>query len=112
MILRELQRHTVDAIKRHALMLSIGSPRAEQQILTEYLWSEEGAETIALTRVCDEAPSWLCKLAARQLEDERRHAMLLRARLAELGVTTTRSAPALIGVKMWWLERACQPYPN
>jgi hypothetical protein len=110
MTLRDLQRQAVDSIKRHALALSVRSPRAQRQILTEYLWSEEGAESTALGRVGSDAPAWLGKLVARQLEDEQRHAQLLRDRLAALGTTTTNPPPALARAKLWWLERACAPY--
>jgi hypothetical protein len=114
MMMRELQRHAVDAIKRHALVLSLGSPRAQRRILTEYLWSEEGAEATALGRIEQGGPAWLGKLVARQLEDERRHAALLRDRLAELDVDPDDLGPAararLAGLKLAWLERACAPY--
>jgi hypothetical protein len=111
MIVRELQRRTVDGIKRHALAMSIGSPRAEVHILREYLWSEEGAESEALRQTGKAAPPvWLGKLLARQLADERRHVELLRARLAELGADVDRAPPAVARAKLWWLERACAPY--
>jgi hypothetical protein len=111
MTLRDLQRQAVDSIKRHALAMSVRSPRAQRQILTEYLWSEEGAESTALGRVNGDAPSWLGKLVSRQLEDEQRHAQLLRDRLAELGTAdATRPPPALARAKLWWLERACAQY--
>jgi hypothetical protein len=107
-----LQHVLVDAIKRDAIARSIGSPRAESYILGEYLWSEEGAERSALHRALDrasEAPPWLGKLVTAQLADERRHAELLRDRLAELGVVP-EPAPALAQAKLWWLERACARY--
>jgi hypothetical protein len=109
MIMRELQRRAVDGIKRHALELSLGSPRAEAQILQEYLWSEESAESDALRRTIDAAapPIWLGKLIARQLDDERRHAAILRGRLAALGADADRPPPAVARAKLWWLERAC-----
>jgi nicotinamide mononucleotide adenylyltransferase len=110
MMIRTLQRHAVDHIKRHALGLSLGSPRAQAAILTEYLWTEEGAESTALHRVTAAAPAWVDKLVTRQLDDERRHAELLRTRLRELEVDTTRPAPALARAKLWWIERACAPY--
>ena len=111
MTLRELQRDAVDSIKRHALVMSQQSPRAQAQILTEYLWAEEGTESAALQRTAaaETTPSWLDKLIRRQLDDERRHAELLRGRLAELG-TTIRQPPALARAKLWWLERACADY--
>ena len=110
MMMRTLQRQAVDRIKRHALGLSLGSPRAQAAILTEYLWAEEGAESTALHRVSEAAPGWVDKMISRQLEDERRHAELLRNRLSELEADTTRPAPALMRAKLWWLERACAPY--
>jgi hypothetical protein len=112
MTIRDLQRHAVDSIKRRALTLSLGSPGAQKQILTEYLWTEEGVESEALLRVTGSAPPWLDKLVTRQIEDERRHAALLRARLVELGVDpkTLRPPPSLVRVKLWWLERAVAPY--
>ena len=109
MTIRRLQHRAVDAIKRHALALSVRSQRAQTQVLQEYLWIEEGAEAIALDRIPPEAP-WLAKLVARQLEDETRHARLLRARLAELGVAQTRPAPSILRVKLWVLDRVCAPY--
>jgi hypothetical protein len=106
----ELQRVAVDAIKAHALRIGLGSPRAQAYILTEYLWAEEGTEAVALHRTgVAEPPAWLAKLIGAQLADEHRHAGLLRARLAELGVPP-REAPALARAKLWWLERACAPY--
>lgn len=110
MAISDLQHHAVDSIKRHALELALDSPRAQRAILTEYWWTEQGAESSALDRVTGSAPPWLYKLVTRQLADERRHAELLRARLAELGATTTRRPPALARAKLWWLERACAPY--
>ncbi len=56
------------------------------------------------------APAWLGKLVANQLSDEARHAALLRARLAELGVAVDRPPPAIAKAKLWWLERAVAPY--
>jgi len=110
--MRELQRRAVDGIKRHALVMSLASPRAEAQILQEYLWSEESAESDALRRTIDAAapPVWLGKLIARQLADERRHAEILRGRLAALGANADRPPPAVARAKLWWLERACAPY--
>lgn len=109
MTIRRLQHRAVDAIKRHALALSAGSRAAQTRVLQEYLWIEEGAEAIALDRIPPEAP-WLGKLVRRQLDDETRHAALLRARLAELGVAHTRPAPSILRVKLWWLDRVCAPY--
>ncbi len=108
MTIRRLQHRAVDAIKRHALALSIRSQRAQSQVLQEYLWIEEGAEAIALDRIPPEAP-WLAKLVSRQLEDEARHAQLLRARLAELGAEL-KPPPSFLRVKLWLLDRACAPY--
>ncbi len=109
MTIRRLQHRAVDSIKRHALAISIRSRKAQTQVLQEYLWIEEGAEAIALDRIPPEAP-WLGKLVSRQLEDEERHAKLLRARLAELGVASTRPPPSILRVKLWWLDRICAPY--
>ena len=106
----QLQRVAVDTIKSNALRLAHRSPRAQAYVLTEYLWAEEGTEQTALHRTASgEPPPWLAKLIAAQLADERRHAGLLRARLAELG-TEPRDPPALARAKLWWLERACAPY--
>src|SRR5690606_13860241 len=102
----------VDSIKRHALVISLGSPRAQAHVLTEYLWSEEGAESAVFERMPPNAPDWLGQLIRRQLVDEQRHAGLLRTRLAELGVTTTRQPPRLSKVKLWWLERVCAPHAH
>ncbi|MBA3462498.1 MAG: ferritin-like domain-containing protein [Deltaproteobacteria bacterium] len=110
MFLVDLQRRAVDSIKRHALTMSLGSPRAQAAILTEYLWGEEGAESSALQKTAAvAAPAWLGKLVTRQLADEQRHASLLRNRLAELGAEG-RPPPALAKAKLWWLERAVAPY--
>lgn len=108
MTIRRLQHRAVDAIKRHALALSVRSPAAQTQVLQEYLWIEEGAEAIALDRIPPEAP-WLAKLVTRQLADETRHAQLLRARLAELGAET-KPPPGFLRVKLWILDRVCAPY--
>ncbi|HVV88118.1 MAG TPA: hypothetical protein VHE35_33990, partial [Kofleriaceae bacterium] len=79
----------MDAVKAHALGLSVGSPRAERGVLVEYLLAEESAEALALGHALDEAAragghGWVERLLAAQLADEARHARLLRARLAEL----------------------------
>lgn len=106
----QLQRVAVDTIKSSALRLAHGSPRAQAYVLTEYLWIEEATETTALHRAASgEPPPWLAKLIAAHLADEQRHAGLLRARLAELGIEP-REPPALARAKLWWLERACAPY--
>lgn len=108
---RDLQRRAVDEIKRHALVLSLDSPRAQAHILTEYLWSEEGAETAALHRTSTATtPAWVDKLAANQLADEQRHAALLRDRLVALGARTDRQPPGLMKAKLWWVERATAPF--
>ena len=113
MTIRDLQRRAVDGIKRHALRLSLDSPRAQAHILTEYLWSEEGAETAALHRTRSaNTPEWVDRLTANQLADELRHAALLRDRLIELGARTDRVPPGLIRLKLWWLERVTEPYMN
>lgn len=110
-IRRQLQRRAVDAIKRHALELSLASPRAQAQILTEYLWIEEGTEAAAVHRAkTTPTPEWVQKLASNQLADEDRHAALLRARLTELGARTDREPPSLVRAKLWWLERVTAPY--
>jgi hypothetical protein len=109
-LLQELQRGAVDSIKRHAIALSVQSPRAQAYILTEYLWAEEGTEQTTLHRTAEgDAPVWLRKLIAAQLEDEHRHAELLRGRLGELGIAL-KAPPALARAKLWWLERAVAPY--
>ncbi len=110
MILRELQRHAVDTVKRHALVLSRHSTRAQATILTEYLWTEEGAESMALHQVTPAAPAWVVKLIDRQLEDERRHSVLLRRRLRELGVGSIRPAPPVVRAKLWAFQRGCAPF--
>ncbi|MEO8844020.1 MAG: hypothetical protein ABI591_11265 [Kofleriaceae bacterium] len=111
MRLEQLQRVAVDAIKTNALRLALRSPSAQTQVLTEYLWVEEGAESTALERSRSVAPpAWLAKLIAAQLADERRHAGLLRARLAVLGITSPRKPPAIAHAKLWWIQRACAPY--
>jgi len=112
MIFQELQRRAVDGIKRHALTIAAGSPRAEAQVLQEYLWCEESAESDALRQTIGTAgpPAWVTKLLARQLADEERHAALLRERLATLGANADRPAPAIARAKLWWIERACAPY--
>ncbi|HTL38495.1 MAG TPA: ferritin-like domain-containing protein, partial [Kofleriaceae bacterium] len=110
-IVRDLQRRAVDEIKRHALVLSLDSPRAQAHILTEYLWSEEGAETAALHRTSTPTtPAWIDKLAANQLADEQKHASLLRDRLTALGARTDRQPPGLMKAKLWWVERVTAPY--
>lgn len=112
-IVCDLQRRAVDEIKRHALVMSLDSPRAQAHILTEYLWSEEGAETAALHRTSTSTtPAWVDKLAANQLADEQRHAALLRERLVALGARTDRQPPGLMKAKLWWVERATAPYMN
>jgi len=92
--------------------MSLGSPRAQARILTEYLWSEEGVELGALhdTRT-PSTPAWVEKLVTRQLADERRHASILRARLDDMGATY-RPPPSLMKVKLAWLERTVRPYLN
>lgn len=113
MLFRDLQRRAVDGIKRHALVLSLDSPRAQAHILTEYLWSEEGAETAALHRASGaRPPAWVEKLAANQLADEQRHASLVRDRLVALGAPTDRQPPGLMRAKLWWIERTTAPFIN
>jgi hypothetical protein len=110
MNLQDLQRDAVDAIKRHAARMSLGSQRAEAHILTEYLWCEESSEAEALERALSRGtPGWVGKLITNQLADERRHAELFRERLAALG-TAIRPPPALARAKLWWIERAVRPY--
>jgi hypothetical protein len=112
MTLRELQRDAVDTIKRHALVMSLRSPRAQAYILTEYLWTEETTEAVSLEHaVAGDAPTWLGKLITAQLSDEHRHAALLRTRLADLR-TAPRPPPKLSRAKLWWLERATAPYAS
>ncbi len=111
MPIRAFQRRAVDSIKRHALLLSLESPRAQAHILTEYLWAEEGAETAALHRIrAASAPDWVDKMLGNQLADEVRHAGLLRDRLHELGAPTNREAPSVGRVKLWWIARATESY--
>jgi hypothetical protein len=111
MTIRALQRRAVDSIKRHALTLSLGSPRAQAHILTEYLWIEEGAETAALHHTrSPSTPEWVDKMAANHLADEDRHAELLRQRLTELGARTDREPPGLTKAKLWWLSRVTDRY--
>ncbi len=100
----------MDAIKHHALVMSVRDRRAEAHILTEYVWAEEGAEAAALEDLGAGAPPWLGKLVARQLADEQRHAGLFRDRLAALGVNRVRPAPAILRAKLVWLDRVCAPY--
>jgi hypothetical protein len=92
-------------------LLSLRSPSAQAHILTEYLWSEEGAETAALhhTRT-PSTPEWLDKLAANHLADERRHAEILRQRLLDMGAPIDRTPPGIVRLKLWWLARATKPF--
>lgn len=111
MPIRALQRRAVDSIKRHALLLSLDSPRAQARILTEYLWTEEGAELAALHRTrSPSTPAWIDKMLGNQLADEQRHATLLRDRLHELGAPTDRQPPSVGRAKLWWIARATEPY--
>jgi hypothetical protein len=111
MTIRGLQRRAVDSIKRHALTLSLGSPRAQAHILTEYLWIEEGSETAALHRTRGPStPEWVDRMAENHLADELRHAELLRERLVELGARTDRQPPGLVKAKLWWLSRVTDRY--
>jgi hypothetical protein len=111
MPIRALQRRAVDSIKRHALLLSLDSPRAQAHILTEYLWAEEGAETAALHRIrAASAPDWVDRMLGNQLAAEERHAGLLRDRLHELGAPTNREPPSVGRVKLWWIARATESY--
>lgn len=113
MTIRELQRRAVDGIKRHALAMSIDSPRAQAHILTEYLWIEEGAETAAIHRTASTpAPEWVDKMATNQLADEERHAALLRERLVALEAPTDRTPPSLVRAKLWWMSRVIAPFMN
>jgi hypothetical protein len=113
MTIRELQHQAVDHIKRHALVLALDSPRAQAHILTEYLWSEEGAERAALEAPRPAGtPGWVERMTANQLADELRHAELLRERLRALGAPTDRPPPRLARVKLWWLARATATYAS
>jgi hypothetical protein len=104
-----VQARLVDAIKRRAITLSLASPPSEAWLLAGYLFAEEQAEGLALTKtILSSGPSWLARMIERQLADEARHATLLRGRLTAIGedVVPLR-AGAMLGGKMWLLERLC-----
>jgi rubrerythrin len=108
----DAQAHLVDGIKRRAVEASLASPRGEAWILSAYLASEEQAEASSLARTAAAGgPPWLARLIERQLEDEARHARLLRERLAALGAPRDE-APGREGLfargKLWLFARACR----
>jgi rubrerythrin len=107
-----VQRRVVDAIKRNAASIALHSPRANQRVVTEYLWTEEGAEAAALRHAASDSnsPEWLQKMLKNHQRDEQRHAQMFRTYLATQGVTTPASPPRWVGAKLWWLQLACQPY--
>jgi ferritin-like metal-binding protein YciE len=112
------QARAVDAIKAHALGLSLRSPRARRAALTEYLHVEEGAESMALTHALTESArqagaSWIEKLLAHQLADEARHAALLRELLGAAPAGDAQAGPGrglarLASIKLRWFERVCE----
>ncbi len=109
--IEKLQAILVDRFKRRALAHTLVSPRAEAWTLTGYLWAEEGAEGLAVgDALRAEAPPWLRRMLTRQLEDEARHAALLRARLVALGRPArdpSAAAGAVLRAKVRRLERLC-----
>jgi hypothetical protein len=82
-----LQAAVVDAVKRRAIRALSATRRGEALLLHTYLWAEEGAEGAVLGEaLAGDPPRWLARHVARHAGEEQRHARLLRARLAELGV--------------------------
>lgn len=81
----ELQATLVDDIKRRALRALHRTTRGEALVLRTYLWAEELAEGEVLDETAAGAPPWLARQLERHAADERRHAVLLRARLDQLG---------------------------
>jgi hypothetical protein len=83
---RRLQGAAVHRIKRAAVARLHESTEGEALLLRVYLAGEEYAENDALLgRLRELGPPWLSDGIERHLVDERRHAALLRARLAALG---------------------------
>lgn len=81
----ELQATLVDDIKRRALRALHRTPRGEALVLRTYLWAEELAEGEVLDETAAGAPPWLARQLERHAADEKRHAVLLRQRLDQLG---------------------------
>jgi rubrerythrin len=77
---KRTQARLVDRIKRRAIRRLHRSPRGEARLLQIYLWAEEGAEAEVPS-----APAWLRDQLAAHVADERRHALMLRNRLRQLG---------------------------
>lgn len=91
---KQLQSAAVHQIKRAAVAQLHHSIEGEALLLRVYLAGEEYAENDALLgRLKALGPSWLSEGMERHLADERRHAALLRARMAELGVDPETRLP-------------------
>ncbi len=93
----ELQATLVDDIKRRALRALHRTARGEALVLRTYLWAEELAEGEVLDETAAGAPPWLARQLERHAADEKRHAVLLRQRLDQLGQTGAPMGPALPG---------------
>ncbi|MFT3837502.1 MAG: hypothetical protein QM723_10955 [Myxococcaceae bacterium] len=79
----------------------------EALLLHTYLFGEEEAEGSALAQLAArQAPEWLAPRVEKHRADERRHARLLEAELARLGVA--RKALKLDPVSQWKLRRIQQ----
>src|SRR5438270_10950865 len=90
-MLDEIRFAVLDRIKRRAIRQLHATVRGEAWLLQTYLEGEEYADGDALLReLASDAPEWLGAGMARHAADERRHAELFRARLAELGVAPNR----------------------
>jgi hypothetical protein len=91
---KRFQSAAVHRIKRAAVAQLHESIEGEALLLRVYLAGEEYAENDALLgRLLALGPSWLSEGIERHLADERRHAALLRARLAALGVRPDARLP-------------------
>lgn len=91
---RRFQGAAVHRVKRAAVAQLHHSVEGEALLLRVYLAGEEYAENDALLgRLRALGPSWLSEGIERHLADERRHAALLRARLAALGVDPETRLP-------------------
>src|SRR5881296_2459101 len=85
-MLDEIRFAVLDRIKRRAIRQLHATRRGEAWLLQTYLEGEEFADGDALTReLAGSGPKWLTDGLAKHAEDERKHARLFRARLAEIG---------------------------
>ncbi len=106
-LLLRLQAKAVDTLKRRAIARLHRHASGEALLLEIYLWAEEAAGSGAFADLKDLVlPPWLRAKLEHHASDENRHAMLLRKRLADLGVAPR--PPRVDSLSRWKLGRLRQ----